>query len=100
MEGHNIESDEYGNLEFKALVEYASSVKNVTDATEVSIKRNGYNDGAIGLGETDRLSATHFHLDFTINYQKYRFSKEDGKLTITGTSFKMGGSYSVTLLPV
>jgi len=100
METHNIDIDSYGNCKFRAVVEYCSSAKNATVATDVSIARNGYNDGVVRLGEVNTLSANDFHLDFSPDNQQYRFGKNKTTLVITGNSQKMGGTYSVSILPI
>jgi hypothetical protein len=99
MEKYDIKSDQFGNLSFQALVEYKSPARNSTEVTGVTISRNGYNDGSIGIDETSDMSANDYHLDFTTDYQQYRYSDEKEKLIITGNSPKMGGGYSVSLLP-
>lgn len=99
MSTHAIDTDSYGNCKFKAVVEYRSPKRNVSAVTDVSIIRNGYNDGAVMLGEAEGLSATDFHLDFSTDWQKYRYSVDTYALIITGKSQKMGGDYSVSILP-
>lgn len=100
METHAIDTDSYGNCKFKAVVEYRSPAKNASVVTDVSIIRNGNNDGAVMLDEACALQASDFHLDFSTDWQQYRFAKDRGALVITGSSQKMGGTYSVSILPV
>lgn len=99
MEFHNIESDSFGNLNFAALVEYRSPARNASEITNIKIIRNGYQDGQIKLGETGDLKAEEYHLDFTTQYQKYSFSEANGKIVVSGQSPKMGGKYTVDILP-
>lgn len=100
MEAHSLTSDQFGNLNFRALVEYWSSSRNTVEITDVKIIRNGYQDGQISLEEGDELVAEDYHLDFTTNYQIYKFSPDDKKLSVSGNSPKMGGKYNVYITPV
>lgn len=93
-------TDAYGNCEFKAFIEYRSKVKNMGSITTVKIIRNGYEEGKIQLEENDELNIDDFHLDFVTQFQKYQYNKSSKKFTITGSSPKMKGSYSVTISPV
>ena len=100
MKVHVIKSDSYGNLHFEALVEYRSPARNATEITNIKIIRNGYQDGEISLDEAGVFSANDYHLDFTTDFQDYVFSEDDNKLTINGSSPKMGGQYSISIHPV
>ncbi len=100
MAAHSLESDQFGNLYFDAFVEYRSPARNSSKITNVKIIRNGYQDGHISLGESGNLVAEDYHLDFTTHYQEYCFSEEDGKLSVSGSSPKMGGKYNVIISPV
>ncbi len=100
MEAHTINTDSYGNCKFRAFVEYCSPARNVSAVTDVSIVRNGYYDGTVRLSEVNTLSANDFHLDFTTDRQQYRFEKNRTALVIIGSSQKMGGAYSVSILPI
>lgn len=99
METHNLDRDSFGNLHFSAIVEYRSPSRNLSEITNVKIIRNGYDDGKISLNETDELLAEEYHLDFTLHFQDYKFSKSDKKLTVMGDSPKMGGKYSISISP-
>lgn len=100
MDAHNIKTDQSGNLHFKAFVEYRSPARNTSEIADIKIIRNGYQDGQISIEETGDLAAEDYHLDFTTQYQKYNFSKDDGKLFVAGNSAKMCGKYSVTISPI
>lgn len=100
MKAHNLDGDQFGNLQFEAFVEYRSPARNTSKITNVKIIRNGYQDGKISLEETGDLIAKDYHLDFTADYQEYQFSEEDEKLSVSGTSSKMGGKYNVAISPV
>ncbi|WP_022966493.1 hypothetical protein [Denitrificimonas caeni] len=100
MEAHNLKSDQFGNLNFEAFVEYHSSAGSASEVTAVRIIRNGYQDGQISLEESGDLVAENYHLDFTTQYQKYSFSEVDNKLFVSGNSPKMGGKYNVAISPV
>jgi hypothetical protein len=88
-----------GNYVFPALVTYEYGGKSVTELTTCTAVRNGYEDGKISLEERGVLSSTIFHLDFTDDFQTYKFDKSTFALVVSGSSQKMGGSYKVTILP-
>lgn len=96
----SVNVDPYGNCEFHGQVSYTSSFGTVVDTTTVRFIRNGYDDGKIRLGETGSLTAGNFHLDFSPDFQTYAFRASDGALIVCGKSPKMGGAYSVTVVPV
>ena len=96
---HNLDLDNYGNCTFDAIIEYSSQNGCTMEKTEVKFVRNGYEDGKIGLTANNVLSVDKFHLDFSTDFQKYSYSEFDSKLTISGTSGKMGGKYTVQLYP-
>ncbi|WP_272653973.1 hypothetical protein [Providencia sp. PROV091] len=95
MAANKIISDEYGNLYFQAFVEYRSSARNTSVLTDIKIIRNGYHDGNVDITESDDLTNSDYHLGLTTKYQKYSFN--DTKLLIKGSSHKMGGNYTITI---
>ncbi|WP_277809707.1 hypothetical protein [Chromohalobacter canadensis] len=99
-DAHDLETDQVGNLDFRAFVEYRSPSRNASEITNVKIIRNGYQDGQISIEESGELVAENYHLDFTTQYQKYRYCEEGKKLSVAGGSPKMGGKYSVAISPV
>jgi hypothetical protein len=99
-ERDSINVDPHGNCEFHGQVSYTSNRGTVVDAVTVRFIRNGYEDGKIRLEETDSLPAENFHLDFSPDFQTYEFRASDGALVVCGKSTKMGGAYSVTMVPV
>ncbi|MFP3801848.1 hypothetical protein [Paraburkholderia sp. SIMBA_027] len=96
----SVNVDPYGNCEFHGEVSYASNRGTVVDTATVRFIRNGYEDGKIRLEETSSLTAESFHLDFSPDFQTYEFRVSDGALVVCGKSMKMGGAYSVTVVPV
>jgi hypothetical protein len=100
LDAHDIQNDEFGNCDFKAVVEFKSQARSGTGITNVKIIRNGYDDGLIKLDDTKEFPVKHFHLDFSPTFQSYSFSEADSKLVISGKSPKMAGSYTVTIYPL
>jgi len=92
-----INIDNYGNATFEAEILYTFRNQSINSSTDVKIIRNGYNDGKVSLGENDELNVNFLHLDFTPDYQKYKYDSSDSSLTITGSSQKMGGNYTVKI---
>jgi len=97
MNANSIDGDQFGNLKFSAFIEYSSSARNISQITDVTIIRNGYDDGKIRLMEAEELVAEDFHLDFSTQYQTYSFFDNDKKLLVSGSSQKMGGKYKVSI---
>lgn len=91
-----------GNCNFSARViyEYAGGDP-MSDVTSCLLVRNGFEDGKVSLEETDELTLSGFHLDFTHGpgRQTYNFDRSTNALVIVGSSIKMGGNYKVTILP-
>jgi len=90
-----INIDDCGNVTFKAQIKYMFRNQTLSSYTDVKIIRNGYDDGKVSLSENDELNANFLHLDFTPNYQEYKYDSSDSSLTIIGSSSKMSGDYIV-----
>jgi roadblock/LC7 domain-containing protein len=97
VEALSLEGGSLEHGDFRILVEYKSSLRNVTEITTATFIRNGYNDGEIKLAENGELNSDNYHMDFTPSYQVYAFNSEECALIITGSSGKMGGNYKVKL---
>lgn len=93
----SINIDDYGNVTFNAQIKYTFRNQTLNSYTDVKIIRNGYDDGKVSLSENDELNVNFLHLDFTPNYQEYKYDSSDSSLTITGSSPKMSGEYIVKL---
>lgn len=92
--------DASGTYKFAARIKYVSPRQGTQIETlDVKIIRNGNEDGRISIDEGNTLNAATHHLDFSADYQKYRFDESAKALVVSGTSPKMGGSYTVSLLP-
>lgn len=70
----------------------------IADCT-VLIIRNGIQDADIRIYSNGILQLETHHLGFSEKWQRYEFSKKDNALVVTGSSPKMGGKYSVQILP-
>ena len=93
----SINIDDYGNATFKAQIQYKFRQETLSSDTDVKIIRNGYDDGKISLTENDELNVNFLHLDFTPDYQEYKYNSDDSSLTITGSSPKMSGDYTIEI---
>ena len=99
IEAHSLETDAYGNCRFNGIIDYRSKLQNSKSVTEVVFIRNGYEDGKISLAANQNLTVKSYHLDFTEYFQKYIYLNETKELVIKGSSKKMGGNYSVNIVP-
>lgn len=89
-----------GNLFFRADITYISEKRGEEQGQcSVHIIRNGMQDGNIEIVEGDGFTAEKHHLGLTNKYQKYEFDADDKSLLIKGCSPKMGGEYSIRLMP-
>jgi hypothetical protein len=88
-----------GNCTFKADITYCFAGQVVEDDTVVTIIRNGYQDGRVALAEGVILSPEIFHLDFSPDFQRYKYDKSDHALQVEGSSPKMRGTYKVVIAP-
>ena len=94
-----MEVNPYGNSNCKAQVSYNSLLGTQKYKTNVTLIRNGYDDGRISLDEIGDLLSEDYHLDFTARIQTVCFSKKTKKLTVKGRSPKMG-EYKVVITPI
>lgn len=96
----NFKVKDNGDFVFAAEVIYESiSRGREVQSCTVQIFRNGASDGNIEIYPKGKLQPDSHHLGFVVKYQKYTFSPKDKALLLAGSSPKMGGAYSATLLP-
>lgn len=88
-----------GHCKFQADVTYQFGGKLVQHETACIVFRNGIEDGKVSLEEDGPLVSEMFHLDFTPDFQTYKFDTVSHALIVTGKSKKMGGNYRVEILP-
>lgn len=60
---------------------------------------SGPSDGNVDIDDVNDVEIEEFHLAFKPGYQKYKFSERDHSLTISASSPKMGGRYTVKITP-
>jgi len=60
---------------------------------------SGPNDGQIDIDDTTKVAIDDFHLRFQARWQDYRYDEGDHTLVISGSSDKMGGDYSIRVMP-
>lgn len=95
-----------GGFQFRARVHYEFMGKSLVDDTGIHIERTaGITENCVHITETDALTAEALHLDFSPNYQDYKYDSGSGALVITQgakskPSPKMGPNYRVTIVPL
>ena len=94
------EVNDCGNCRFHARVKYEFRTTELVHTTLVSIQRNGYEDGKVSLEEAGPLVSEVFHLDFSPDWQIYKYGSSHDSLIVKGDSGKMGGEYRVVITPV
>ncbi|TVO52668.1 hypothetical protein [Denitromonas halophila] len=96
----NFEVSEVGHYLFSAWVTYKSPEYGTQrESCIVHIFRNGMQDGEIDIHSSGELQNETHHLGFSPKWQKYKFSKDDGAFVVLGASPKMGGEYTVRIIP-
>ena len=88
-----------GNATLDSSVSYSSNRGDESFRTNVTIVRNGYDDGKISLSELKDFPAEDYHLDFSANFQDIRYHEKAKSLIIKSKSTKMG-EYEVHLVPI
>ncbi len=89
-----------GHPSFRAVVVYESEKRTTTRVTSITAcVLSGPNDGILSLGEAKGLRPEDYHLDFSPDFQEYRYAESTHALVVSGKSEKMG-VYKVTITPV
>lgn len=88
-----------GNATLDCSISYSSNRGEESFRTNVTIVRNGYDDGKISLSELKNFLAEDYHLDFSANFQDIRYHDKAKSLVIKSKSTKMG-EYEVHLVPI
>lgn len=88
-------------LHFHAQIVYISPARSVSDQTDVRAYLTGYREtGMIKIDDTRRMTSDNYHLQIDRAFGEYRFDQSSGELIITNTSGKMGGKYTIQILPI
>jgi|GEM_PF-1411502 len=88
-------------LMFRAQVHYTSPKATAVEQTDVRIALSGYgSDGAIDIFESGDLVTETFHLGMAPAFGTYKLDKATGSLSVTNSSPKMGGTFTVRILPL
>jgi hypothetical protein len=86
---------------FKAQISYESPLRSIVDRTDVRISLSGYGtDGMIDITETGRMTVDDYHLRIVAAFGEYKLNPSSGELIVSNVSAKMGGNYSIRILPV
>jgi hypothetical protein len=94
-----LQAEPTGNCSFAAHVQFTSDMRSTGVLARVTLIRNGYEDGAILIEETDDLTVDDYHTKFLpIGAGTCRYDKQANALVVGGRSPKMG-AYSVTITP-
>lgn len=89
-----------GHLFFSANIIYTSAKRGEEHSiNSVQIIRNGVGDGNVNIADGDELDSETHHLGLNYKFQNYSLDPSDNSLLIEGSSPKMGGKYSIKILP-
>lgn len=91
-----------GPLFFSAQITYKSARRTVIgERADVRIQLSGYGtDGQLDIFDSARLNVQNFHLQISPSWGNYKLNKTTGELVYKGDSDKMGGEYTIRVLPV
>lgn len=88
-------------LMFRAQVNYQSPVRDAVEQTDVRISLSGFGtDGSIEIYESGDLTTEKYHLGMQASYGTYSVNPNSGALSVSNSSTKMGGKYTVEILPL
>ena len=91
----------YTGLCFKAQISYESPIRSIVDRTDVRISLSGYGtDGMIDISETHGMTVDDYHLRIIAAFGEYKLNPSSGELIVSNVSPKMGGKYSIRILPI
>lgn len=96
--------ENYGNdhVQMPVEVEYTwagGRSKMTFETTFRAFIGSGPDDGSIDLDDTAKVKIEDFHLSYKPVFQDYQFDQDDNSLIISASSAKMGGEYSVKVIP-
>lgn len=84
---------------FECIVIYQYRCSTVTTSTRARMQVDTREWGTIHIYENEKLQSNKYHLRFSPDYQEMAFNTSSETLVIKGSSPKMGGDYSVTIIP-
>lgn len=88
-------------LVFKAQISYQSPRRSILEHANVRICLTGYGtDGTIDIFDTPKMTADDYHLKLVAAFGEYKLNSSTGELIVSNESAKMGGDYSVRILPI
>jgi hypothetical protein len=86
---------------FKAQISYENPLRPIVDRTDVRISLSGYGtDGMIDITETRSMTVDDYHLRIFAAFGEYKLNLSSGELIVSNVSAKMGGKYSIRILPI
>lgn len=98
--GIDLRSNDVG-LYFKAQISYSSPNRSIVERTDVRVRLSGYGtDGMIDIIETENLTVNDYHLRILPPFGTYKLLISTGEMVISNESEKMGGKYSIRILPI
>lgn len=88
-------------LIFKAQISYQSPRRSILEHADVRICLTGYGtDGTIDIFDTPKMTVDDYHLQFVAAFGEYKLNSSTGELIVSNESAKMGGNFSVQILPI
>lgn len=88
-------------LHFYAQVDYTSPNRSISEQTNVRAFLSGFKEtGQLDIEETSRMPVELYHLRISRSFGEYLFDSESRELIISNKSDKMGGKYTIRILPL
>ncbi len=95
---HNLPTNNFGNAQFFARVEYRSPLHHCVVQTLVCFVLTGYCEGTVRLDPSDDLSSEKFIMNFTCAWHQCTFDAEANCFVIKGEDQeKLGGEFKVII---
>lgn len=95
---HNLSTNNFGNAQFFARVEYHSPSHHCVVQTLVCFVLVGYCEGTVRLDPSEGLTSEHFIMNFTCAWYHCSFDEELNHFVIKGEDQeKLGGEFKVVI---
>ena len=94
QENRNVTLTKNRNWMFEANIFYQAPIGNKNFTSNIHVVES-YNDNTLRILNEDDISADEYHLDLSVNWQNFKFNKQENSLSVTGSSPKVGGNYSI-----
>lgn len=95
---HNLPTNNFGNAQFFARVEYHSPSRHCIVQTLVCFVLAGYCEGTVRLDPSEGLTSDNFIMNFTCAWHHCMFDAESNRFVIKGEDQdKLGGEFKVVI---